>query len=284
MLFRKLRNSGCILTNLEFITILVCIGHHMGIDKPYKRTVRQLIDGSYSNSGNAGYIKHPNYANSPEKYVRSFLLIQNDIQKLFEYVEPVDENKEAYSYRIHELFVRVCIEVEANCKAILHENGYKKKNNLNMSDYRLIEKTHKLSEYEVLLPRWTGKYGRYTPFSKWSENKGLYWYQFYNDVKHDIHSNFRHANIKNLIEATCGLVALLSAQFLDEDFSFGNSYLVTQGLGDGMETAIGGYFRVKYPTWENESRYDFRWDIVKNTETPIQKHDYNKMNTVNKRV
>src|SRR5437667_8799255 len=113
----------------------------MGIDKPYKRTVRQLADGSYSNSGNGKYIKHPDYSNSPEKYVRSFLLIQNDLQKLFEYVEPADKNKQTYSYRIHELFVRVCIDVEANCKAILFENGYKKAKDLNMSDYRLIEKT-----------------------------------------------------------------------------------------------------------------------------------------------
>lgn len=152
----------------------------MGLKKPYKRTVRQLADNSYSNSGNSGYIKHPDYADSPEKYIRSFLLIQNDIQKLFEYVEPVDKNKDAYSYRIHKLFVRVCIEVEANCKAILFENGYRKRGDLNMSDYRLIEKTHKLSVYDVVLPRWEGKYRRYRPFDKWAENKKLYWYQYYN--------------------------------------------------------------------------------------------------------
>lgn len=128
----------------------------MGLLKPYKRTVRQLIDGSYSSSGNSEYIRHPDYANSPEKYVRSFLLIQNDIQKLFEYIEPADRNKEAYSYRIHELFVRVCIEVEANCRSILIENGYKKRGDLNMKDYSLIEKTHQMSGYEIALPRWQG--------------------------------------------------------------------------------------------------------------------------------
>lgn len=247
----------------------------MGLNKPYKRTVRQLSDGSYSSSGNSRYIEHPNYANSPEKYVRSFLLIQSDIQKLFEYIEPTDKNKEAYSYRIHELFVRVCIEVEANCKAILLENGYRKKSDLNMSDYRLIEKTHKLSDYEVVLPRWDGEYGRYRPFSKWADNKRLYWYQYYNDVKHDIHSNFRHANIKNLIEAMCGLVALLSAQFLNEDFSTNAGYLILEGSGDGMEAAVGGYFRVKYPTWNKKDRYDFEWQLIKSEKDPIQCHDYN---------
>lgn len=247
----------------------------MGINKPYKRTVRQLKDNSYSNSGNSQYIKHPDYANSPEKYVRSFLLIQNDLQKLFEYVEPVDKNKEAYSYRIHELFVRVCIEVEANCKAILLENGYTKKGDLNMNDYKLLEKTHKLSKYEVVLPRWDGKYGEYKPFEKWAQNRKLYWYQYYNDVKHDIHSNFRHANIKNLVEATCGLVALLSSQFLNEDFSPQEGHLILEGSGDGMEPAVGGYFRVKYPNFSEVNRYCFEWEKIKNRSNIIQCHNYN---------
>lgn len=34
-----------------------------------------------------------------------------------------------------------------------------------MSDYRLIEQTHKLSGYEIVLPRWDGEYGHYKPFS-----------------------------------------------------------------------------------------------------------------------
>lgn len=248
----------------------------MGLQQPFCRTVRQLQDGSYSNSGNSGYLKHLNYAKSPEKYIRSFLLIQNDIKKLFEYIEPADKNKETYSYRVHELFIRVCIEVEANCKAILRENSYDNKKNWTMDDYRLIEKTHKLSEYEVLLPRWDGKYGHYKPFSNWSFDKGkLGWYQYYHDVKHDIHSNFKHANIKNLIEATSGLVVLLSAQFLDEDFSYGTVLLSVGGPGNGMESAVGDFFNVKYPQWDKKDRYDFNWSQIRNIPDVIQYHDYN---------
>lgn len=248
----------------------------MGLQRPFNRTVRQFKDNSYDSSGNSGYLKHPNYAKSPEKYIRSFLLIQNDIKKLFEYIEPADKNKEAYSHRIHELFIRVCIEVEANCKAILRENGYNSKKNWTMDDYRLIEKTHKLSEYEVLLPRWDGKYGYYKPFSNWSFDKGkLDWYQYYHDVKHDIHSNFKHANIKNLIEATSGLIALLSAQFLDEDFSYGTELLSIGGPGNGMKSALGDFFNVKYPQWDEKDKYDFNWSQIKDISDIIQYHDYN---------
>jgi hypothetical protein len=34
-----------------------------------------------------------------------------------DYVEPADQNLNTYSFRIHELLMRACIEVEANCKA-----------------------------------------------------------------------------------------------------------------------------------------------------------------------
>ncbi len=255
----------------------------MGLARPYKRTVRQLKDGSYSSSGNSGYLKHPDYASSPEKYIRNFLLIQNDIQKLFEYIEPSDKNKRAYSYRIYELYIRVCIEVEANCKAILRENNYVKKGNWAMPDYRLIEKTHKLSEYEVLLPRWEGnRFNHFTPFKNWANDGALQWYALHHEVKHDIHSNFsEHANIKNLIEATSGLIVLLSAQFLAEDFSPGPGFLAWEGDGlkDGMESAIGEYFRVKYPTWNVSDRYDFTWAEIKDSSDVIKCHDYSSLAT-----
>ena len=250
----------------------------MPILLPFVRTVRQLTGGSYKSGWNSNYIKHPDYAKSPERYIHSFLLIQNDLFKLFEYVDPSDKNKLTYSYRIHELFMRVCMEIEANCKAILKENGYTKKpENMNMKDYCLIEKTHKLSEYQVSLPRWEGKFGIYYPFEKWALNEELGWYKYHNYSKHDIHANFKHSNIKNLIEATCGLVALLSSQFLDEDFSGADPKLILEGYGDHMESAIGGIFRVKYPVMKNDERYNFDWVTLKHKANIFQKHDYDRI-------
>ncbi len=62
----------------------------MPIDRPLKRTIRRFTDGSYSNSGNWKYLLHPMYVKNPQHYIRSFLLIQEDLQKLFKYVEPSD--------------------------------------------------------------------------------------------------------------------------------------------------------------------------------------------------
>ena len=74
------------------------------------------------------------------QYIRAFLLIQKDLLELFDYVEPADQNLDCYSYRIHELHMRACIEVEAHCKAILSENNYvnpdKSSEWWNVKDYR----------------------------------------------------------------------------------------------------------------------------------------------------
>jgi len=247
----------------------------MAIDRPYRRTCRQFVDGSYTEGGRSGYIIHPKFAQSPEHYIRAFLIILKDLQELFDYIEPADKNLSCYSYRIHALLLRACVEVEANCKAILKENGYSRAGDWNMGDYKKIEKTHFLSAYGVKVPNWNGTSGNRSPFSKWLTDGSLPWYQAYNTTKHDRHSAFEEATFKHLIDACCGLLVLLSAQFETKDFSPSETFLSVGGPSDGMESGIGGFFRVKFPeNWPNELRYDFNWQNLKNEEDPFQNIDY----------
>ena len=251
----------------------------MGIKQPYRRTCRQFSDNSYANSGKSAYIEHEKYANSPEHYIRAFLLIQQDLHTLFDYIEPADKNLKTYSYRIHELLLRTCVEIEANCKAILLENGYVKKGDMNMTDYKKINLSHRLSSYEVKLPLWNGKANIRKPFSSWQTGGALPWYSIYNQTKHDRHSKFELATFDHLIDSVCGLVALLSSHFWTNSFSGGNSYLIIGGPNDGMASAIGGYFRVKFPTdWPNSEKYDFTYqdweNLEKSTTDPFQNFPY----------
>jgi hypothetical protein len=250
---------------------------------PYKRTVRQLKDNSYKNDGNGDYVKHPDYAENPTQYIRAFLLIQKDVQNLFDFIEPADINLPTFSYRIHELLMRTCIEIEANFKAILTENGYVKKDkkgnllDFKIVDYRKVNKSHKLSSYEIQVPNWWGTKGIRRPFQDWIQNDTLPWYVAYNNTKHDRHKNFQFASFKNLIDSVCGLVALLSAQFITNDFAPDCLLSLGEGPNDGMETAIGGYFRVRFPKdWLDLEKYDFDWHKLNETEKVISKYDYNK--------
>jgi hypothetical protein len=209
----------------------------MSITKPYHRNCRPFIDSDYSKGGRWRYIVHPMYAKSPEQYVRAFLLIQKDLETIMDYIEPADKNLKCYSFRIHELLMRACIEVEANFKAILLANGYEKKDkdgatlDLNVDDYKKLEKTHKLSAYKVKFPHWFGKKSDRNPFKSWgkTEQHSPAWYQAYNKTKHNRHEYFHYASFENLIDAVCGLLVLLSSQFYTEDFSPRNPAIVASG-------------------------------------------------------
>ena len=95
----------------------------LSFNKPFHRNYRPVLKtGAQAGYSDWAYIIDREYCNNPEHYTRAFLIIQEDLKKLFEFVEPSDNNCSTYSFRIHELLMRTCIEVETNFKAILKEN------------------------------------------------------------------------------------------------------------------------------------------------------------------
>lgn len=244
----------------------------MTLARPYRRTCRQLADSSYADNGNGRYVAHRAYAKAPEHYIRAFLVIQKDLQELFDYIEPSDQNLSCHSFRIHELLLRACIEVEANCKAILTENGLVFRGNPNMLDYWKIDASHKLSAYEVCVPTWHGERARRKPFANWTNppaQQGLPWYQAYNATKHNRATNFHRATFEHMFDAICAVAVLLSAQFYTEDFSNSDELIAIGGSRDGMTSAIGGYFRVSFPAWPEAERYEFDWSALENEDDPF---------------
>ena len=161
----------------------------MGISKPYKRIYRP-VNPSLSNAGYSSwaYIIDKEYCKSGHSYVRAFLLILEDLKKLFEYIEPSSESFNSFSFRIHELFMRTCIETEANFKAILIENDFEPETDrfdnpiYNIRVYKKVNSSHHLSDYEVGLPQWaTSELITFRPFEAWANNnQPLDWYQAYN--------------------------------------------------------------------------------------------------------
>jgi hypothetical protein len=208
--------------------------------------------------------------------------------ELFSYIQPSDINLKTYSFRIHELFIRTCIEVEANFRAILVTNGYKKisgskANNLSVEDFYKVNTSHFLSDYRVKFPYWSDNLldAIRQPFKAWgspanpSQPHVLPWYQDYNRAKHDRVNNLHLANFENLIDAFSGLVALMTAQYMFEDFSLNPQALTDEGARDGFETAIGDYFRVTLPSHiPDQDRYDFDWQILSRSSSPFQKYNY----------
>lgn len=166
-----------------------------GISKPYRRTVRPFMHDAYPYKPE--YVLHSRFAEEPEMYVRAFRLLQKDLEHLFEYIEPSDDNLKCYSFRVYELLLRACIEVEANCKAILRENGYPQGKWWTMADYYKIDSSHFLSSFEVALPHWHGEKGIRRPFQPWASGERLGWYRAYNEAKHYRREGFKTATFEH---------------------------------------------------------------------------------------
>lgn len=247
----------------------------MVIDRPYRRTSRQLIDGSYARGGNGNYVFHPKFATSPHHYLRAFEVLQKDFLELLDYIEPADQNLLCYSHRTHELLMRSCIEIEANFKAIFRDNGFKPKKP-DIKTFKRIEVSHRLSAYKVKLPTWHGEVSERQPFASWAEeNEPLRWYQAYNCAKHDRHERFQEANFGSVVDAMCGLAALWAAQFRNEDFLPASRITLENHRTDGFETIAGRYFLVSYPLdWPEDERYKFNWQELREEDNPFRRFDY----------
>jgi hypothetical protein len=250
--------------------------HNTVITRPFYRTVRQFVDGYYSEGGRSLYIRHPSYADEPSNYIQAFLIIQKDLQTLFEYIHPADQNLNTYSFRTYEMLLRICTEIEANFKAIFRANTYSMPNgSWNIRDYVKIDQSHYLSEYVVKIPYWTAGTPVREPFAEWKNGHTLAWYRAYNTSKHDRAQELRAATFASVIDAFCGLSAVITAQFLSHDFGPANGVLTDPGIGDGYEEGIGQYVRLKYPSSvPSADRYDFKWTDLKTASHPFQKFDY----------
>jgi hypothetical protein len=251
----------------------------MPIDRPYRRICRPFGSGSYLENQVSipRYLRDTRYANSAQHYVRAFLMILKDMQALFDFIEPADKNLSCFSFRTHELLLRACVEVEANCKAILGENGYQKKGRMNIKDdYSRLNASHHLASYDVKLPLWNGAKALRSPFRAWATGQPLPWYQAYNATKHDRHTEFEDATFDHMIDAICALHVLLSAQF--HIYEFVPSFMLSHNPNQDMSLGIGRYFGVKFPDdWSLDERYQFSWDRLLHDASPFQSFDFTKV-------
>jgi hypothetical protein len=255
----------------------------MSIGKPFYRTIRPYVDGYYGDNVNLmfrslDYIKDKRFSEDGKKYISAFLLLERDIHAMFESVMPTDKNKETYSYRLFELILRTCTQVESNFRAILRDNQYtiKDEKDWNMNDYSKIEKSHFLSEYTVEMPFWYGELATRQPYKNWGDKLGvLDWYQKYNGIKHNMGKNISDSTLDILCEAYCGLAVLISSQFYTDDFSLVTYLVRTTTTDNGFTLGIGGNLLIKFPNVPEDSRYDFIWYYLEKEENPFQKFNYN---------
>jgi hypothetical protein len=250
--------------------------------KPYHRIYRPFVKSDNEGWNGSVYLVDHEYAQSPLYYTRAFMMIQEDIKRLFEYIEPSYINLKTYSYRIYELFMRTCIEIEANFKAIFKENTFTKEEKYwTIKDYRRINVSHHLYGYTATFPYWDGNGSTFSPFKSWRDDSKLNWYRAYQESKHDRQGKRSVANLENLLNAFCALYILLTAQFNTQTYDPG-PILLSIGSQDSYyvdgEFGIGDYLLIGYPDdWKEEEKYFFDWNELRNNPNRFLKYDYDKV-------
>jgi hypothetical protein len=238
--------------------------------KPFYNIYRPLV----AHRKDQAYLLDDEYAPSAQSGVHAYSLLEDDLVRIFRFVEPSNSNLGVYSHELYQLLLRVCTEFESHAKTILARNGYAKTNYC-IKDYHLLEQACRLSEYEVRLPTWSGAgMPTFAPFSEWSASCSLTWYQDYNTVKHNRVAEFRCANLKNVLTAMSGVFAILFAQL--HYTAFGKYRPATSYQTDGTwYSEQDRLLEIRVPTsWSPGEHYDFDWTALRLDPDKLQRFQF----------
>lgn len=241
----------------------------MNIIKPYFRIYRPGVF--------ADYCTDKKNVENCAMLCRAYNLLENDLRKIFEYVEPCDDNLNTYSHRMYELFLRASTEFESNAKGILKANGYSKDDkDVKIQDFWKLDEATKLSEYQLEIEFWRPSKMIITPFAEWKKGHSLKWYQDYNSVKHNRDTKFHFATLENTLKSVAAVLAILYAQF---DFNTltsqkANPMILSTDYGDITPLSDTMFQVIKPHTWAADKKYQFDWSVLKNNEEPFQKYPF----------
>jgi hypothetical protein len=247
------------------------------ISQPYYRIWRPFLGEAFPGPEKTGYLVDPRYASNRVDLIRSYHYLQQDLEHLFEFVEPADDNRSCYSHRLYALLLRASTEFETNAKAILAANHYPgKSDDWNITDYNKLENALRLSEYKVKIPIWRGASGTIEPFSDWATpGTALGWYRDYNAVKHNRRQEFPLATLENVRKATSGVLAIVFSQFYTHALDpRGTVTMWEGGSSENSHTHPRCLFEITPPSWPDSDHYNFIWTKLSTTTAPFQQFTF----------
>ena len=144
-----------------------------------------------------------------EPHWNYLLAIERDVERLSRFVEFDERNFECFSMEIARVLLAAAAEVDVVCKQLCKKlNSASKAENINQYREEIVGKRPGLPQFEVSLARF-GLTLR--PWDEWSKTNGVpLWWTAHNKIKHQRHSEYHRANLKNALNAVAGLfVAVL---------------------------------------------------------------------------
>lgn len=192
---------------------------------------------------------------------RAYVLLGNDLLKIFEFVEPVQANAACYGHQIYQLFLRICTEFESVCKLACRRLNIEvsrsrdgRKKDWKIDDYSKLNKhpgcclhdgcktssgSPKLSDYKFYFHDWVVARGPDCPLESFAngQDPSPIFYKSYNKVKHDREKAFEEARLANLMHSFAALIAVLDWQGIRVD-----THIVGDCSGVEVVGARFGYF------------------------------------------
>ena len=144
-----------------------------------------------------GQVSHPHW--------NYLIVLEQDLLKASRYVEFADGNFETYSIEFAHLLFAAAAETEVVLKTLcaLFAPGVKVEN---IDQYRdaLLPVLTNLSKSKVSVPRFRLEL---QPWNNWAAApvKNPDWWRGYNAVKHERHTSFKQATLKNALNAVAAL-------------------------------------------------------------------------------
>ncbi len=137
-----------------------------------------------------------------------FLAIERDLEVLSRYVDFDERNFKCFSIEIAKILLSAAAEVDVVCKQICKNlKRSSKANNIDKYRAEMGTKLPAIAGFGVQLPR----FGlTLHPWDEWKKKNGVpHWWTAYNKIKHNRHSDYHQANLKNALNATAGLLVVV---------------------------------------------------------------------------
>jgi len=143
-----------------------------------------------------------------EPHLNYFLCLESDIQALSRWIEFSRLNEHVYSIELARLLMTAAAEADVIAKRLCATiEPQTRASNINSYQAILCKALPALPVAKVEIP----KYGlEFCPWSNWAQpNTPPIWWQGNNKVKHHRAEHFVQANLKNVLNASAGLLVLL---------------------------------------------------------------------------
>ena len=153
-------------------------------------------------------------------------LINEELGKTAQYVEPDKENYNTYSLAYTKIILSACSEIEVVCKLLCQQidpkKDYVSSEILNKSGSKLVKNMVNMEELStVLLQRFPHIYQAKSevrqkqdmvyPFKYWQSGPDkLPWWEEHNLIKHYRHSHFNGATLENALNSVAALLIINS--------------------------------------------------------------------------